>query len=351
MISLLLTSLFLFLLDHFQKESKLKYIIPMPLIMMVWVNLHAGYFLGLVIIAIYIVVSLIELIKVDHLIIESPRVPDLKPILMLCGALGLSILATLANPNGFHILLYPFQTLTSQAMQQFIQEWFSPDFHQLEWQPLIWFILALIGAGMLGKKEISPTKILLTLIFGYSALRSIRFIPLFAIVAIPILAEQIGSIIKIKSEVKFPSRIFKWTATILIVVTMLVVTLHFSQVVQGEQKSEAAIFPRAAVDWIEAHQPEGNLFNSYGWGGYIIWRLYPQYLVYIDGRADVYGDNFIYTYLDVYRAQPGWEQTLGLNGVRLVLVEPESGLASAMRLSINWEIAYEDQMSVIFSKK
>jgi hypothetical protein len=270
---------------------------------------------------------------------------------MLCGALGLSILATLANPNGFHILLYPFQTLTSQAMQQFIQEWFSPDFHQLEWQPLIWFILALIGAGMLGKKEISPTKILLTLIFGYSALRSIRFIPLFAIVAIPILAEQIGSIIKIKSEVKFPSRIFKWTATILIVVTMLVVTLHFSQVVQGEQKSEAAIFPRAAVDWIEAHQPEGNLFNSYGWGGYIIWRLYPQYLVYIDGRADVYGDNFIYTYLDVYRAQPGWEQTLGLNGVRLVLVEPESGLASAMRLSINWEIAYEDQMSVIFSKK
>jgi hypothetical protein len=351
MISLLLTSLFLFLLDHFQKESKLKYIIPMPFIMMVWVNLHAGYFLGLVIIAIYIVVSLIELIKVDHLIIESPRVPDLKPILMLCGALGLSILATLANPNGFHILLYPFQTMTSQAMQQFIQEWFSPDFHQLEWQPLIWFILALIGAGMLGKKEISPTKILLTLIFGYSALRSIRFIPLFAIVAIPILAEQIGSIIKIKSEVKFPSRIFKWTATILIVVTMLVVTLHFSQVVQGEQKSEAAIFPRAAVDWIEAHQPEGNLFNSYGWGGYIIWRLYPQYLVYIDGRADVYGDNFIYTYLDVYRAQPGWEQTLGLNGVRLVLVEPESGLASAMRLSINWEIAYEDQMSVIFSKK
>ncbi|MCX6035326.1 MAG: hypothetical protein NTV38_10180, partial [Chloroflexi bacterium] len=126
MLSLLITSLFLYLLDRYRKEDKLKYIIPLPWITLVWVNLHAEYFLGLAIVAIYIAGGLIDLLKTKLQKKESPNAPTLKSILTLCAVLGVSILATFANPNGLHILLYPFQTLTSQAMQQFIQEWFSP---------------------------------------------------------------------------------------------------------------------------------------------------------------------------------------------------------------------------------
>jgi hypothetical protein len=351
MLSLFITSLFLYLLDRYRIEGKLKFIISLPLITLIWVNLHAGYFLGLAILAIYIAGGLIDLLKA---VLQKTKNPDglsLKSILILCAVLGVSILATLANPNGFHILLYPFQTLTSQAMQQFIQEWFSPDFHQLEWQPLAWFFLALIGAGMLGKKPISPTKILLTLFFGYAALCSMRNVPLFTIVAIPILAEQVGSLVRIRSELKPPSRLLKWIVSILLICIVLVVSLRFGQVIQGQSKSEAGTFPKAAVDWILENQPQGNLFNSYGWGGYIIWRLYPQYPVFIDGRADVYGDKFIFAYTDVYRARPGWEQALDTKDVRLVLVEPESGLASALWQSSNWEIVYEDQISVVFDRR
>jgi hypothetical protein len=350
MISLFISSLFLYLLDRYRKEGGLKFIIPLPLITLVWVNLHAGYFLGLVIIAIYIAGDLIELLKSEVQKTENMEAPTLKSILILCAVLGVSILATLANPNGLHILLYPFQTLTSQAMQQFIQEWFSPDFHQLEWQPLAWFILAFIGAGMLGKKPISPTRILLTLFFGYAALLSMRHVPLFAIVAIPILSEQIGTLVRIQPEVKTPSQLLRWIAPLMLVCMMLVIGLRFMQIVQGQPKSEADTFPKAAVDWIAENRPEGNLFNSYGWGGYIIWRLYPQYPVYIDGRADIYGDKFIFAYMDVYRARPGWEQALDTQAVRLVLLEPESGLASALRLSYDWEIVYEDQVSVVFAR-
>ncbi len=351
MISLFITSLFLYLLDRYRAEGKLKFIIPLPLITLVWVNLHAGYFLGLAIVAIYIAGGLIELLKAQLQKTESPGAPTPKSILCLCAVLGVSLLAALANPNGLHILLYPFQTLTSQAMQQFIQEWFSPDFHQLQWQPLAWFFLAFIGAGMLGKKPVSPTKILLTLVFGYAALRSMRFVPLFAIVAIPVLAEQVDALVRIRSEVRAPGRLMKWIVPILLVCTVLVVGLRFVQVVQGQSKSEAATFPKTAVDWITENQPEGNLFNSYGWGGYLIWRLYPQYPVYIDGRADVYGDKFIYAFIDVYRARPGWEQALDAQAVRLVLVEPDSGLASALRQSSGWEIIYEDKVGVIFERK
>jgi hypothetical protein len=351
MISLFISSLFLYLLDRYRKEGKFLFIIPLPLITLAWVNLHAGYFLGLVIIALHVIGDLIELLKADLQKTKIPDAPTLRHIMILCAILGGSILATLINPNGLHILLYPFQTLTSQAMQQFIQEWFSPDFHQTEWQPLAWFILAFIGAGMLGKKPISPTKILLTLVFGYAALRSMRHVPLFAIVAIPILSEQIGSLVRILSEVKIPYRLIKWIAPLLLVCIVLVIGLRLTQVIQEQLKSEAATFPKAAVDWIAENQPQGNLFNSYGWGGYIIWRLYPNYPVYIDGRADVYGDKFIFAYLDVYHALLGWEQVLDTQAVRLVLVEPESGLAIALRQSSGWKNVYEDQISVVFDRK
>ncbi len=281
---------------------------------------------------------------------EGEKRPSIKPIILLSCILGLSILASFANPNGYKILIYPFQTLTSQSMQQFIQEWFSPDFHQLEWQPFAWIILALIGCGMLGKKAFSPTKILLTLIFGYSALRSIRLIPLFAIVVIPILTEQISAIINVKPVIKPQSRLFKWSAPILMVIAALAATLHFSQIVQSQQNSEETNFPKAAVNWIANNQPKGNLFNSYNWGGYIIWRLYPQYQVFIDGRADVYGDSFINNYVNVYRAQPGWEQTLNSFSINLVLIDPGSPLARALIQSPGWKIVFEDNLSVVFQK-
>lgn len=270
MTSLLITSLFLYLLDRYVQEGKLKFVLPLPLITLVWVNLHAGYFLGLAIAGIYIVGGLIDILKAE--LDKSGQVdsPTFKPILILSGILGACILATLSNPNGIHILLYPLQTLTSQSMQQFIQEWFSPDFHQLIWQPLVWFILALIGAGMLARKSISPTKILLTLIFGYAALRSMRHVPLFAIVAIPILAEQVGSLVSIRSEVRLSSRLLRWIVPVILVLLVLVTGLRFVQVVQDQSKSESEAFPKSAVDWMLDNKPEGNLFNSYGWGGYLI---------------------------------------------------------------------------------
>lgn len=352
MISLLFTSLYIFLLDRYQASFNPKYVIPLPLIMLVWVNLHAGYLLGLVVICIFFGGSLIELLTSRLQNIYRPSKLAFKPILILSGSFGASVLATLANPNGYHILVYPFQSLSSQATQQFIQEWLSPDFHQFIWQPLAWFILAIIAAGMLGKKSFSPTKILLTLVFGYAALRSMRYVPLFIIATIPILAEQIGLFMPNNFEKKPTSWIMKWISPIVVVGYLLVAGLLFISTVQRQPKAEAAAFPEAAVDWIAINQPEGNIFNSYAWGGYIIWRLYPKYKVYIDGRAfDVYGDDLLFSFMNVYRAFPGWEQTLDSHNVRLVLVEPGSGISRALINSFNWKILYEDHISIVFGKK
>ena len=351
MISLLITSIFLLLLDRFLSTEKIAFILPLPLITLLWVNLHAGYFLGLVIILLYIGGLTVEIIYARFRNSNKVNPQSVRVLLSLCVILLLCILASLVNPNGYHILLYPFQTLSSPAMQQFIIEWFSPDFHQLQWQPLALFFLAFIVVGMLSSKTVSPIKIFLSLLFGYAALRSMRNVPLFVVVTAPILTEQIDSLVKIKSADKAPNLFLKWVNLIFLICLTLIVGFRFIQVNQAQSKTEGEKFPQSAVNWIEQNKPKGNLFNSYNWGGYLIWKLYPDYQVYIDGRADVYGDSFIFQYLEIYRSQPGWEQALASKSINLVLVEPRSGIANALKQSSKWIIAYEDSISVVFERK
>ena len=351
MISLFITSLVLYLLNRYRLEGNLRFLIPLPFITLIWVNLHAGYFLGLGILGIYIAGGLIDFLvaKFSKNVQVNPT-STFKSILGLCLTLGICILATLANPNGIVIITYPFQTLTSPSMQQFIQEWFSPDFHLLMWQPFAWLILALIGAGMIGKKSISPTNILLTVVFGYAALISMRNIPFFALVAIPVLAEQVGSLVKIRTTVHAPGRLFQLVVPILLGSILLITSLRFIQVVQGQPKTEAENFPKTAVDWLLENAPTGNLFNSYNWGGYLIWRMYPKERVYIDGRADVYGDAFIFDYLSISNAKPGWEERLNNKAIQTVLIESDAPLAAMLRQSPEWHVAFVDKGSTVFIK-
>ncbi len=351
MVSLLFTSLLLYFLFKYRSTERIFFLFPIPIITLVWVNMHAGFLLGLGIIAIFIFGILIELFLSSLFHINAFGIPPIRRIVTLCVLQGVCLLSTLINPNGIRILTYPFETLTSQAMQQFIQEWFSPDFHQLMWQPLALFYLALIGFGLIGKKSISPTNILLTLIFGYAALISARHVPLFIIVTIPVLAELAGSVLVINPAVKAQGKLMRIVAPTILLCTILAIGGRFIQVVNNQAATEADTFPAAAVNWIADNSPQGNIFNSYGWGGYLIWKLLPEYRTYIDGRADVYGDQFLYSFMNTYRAMPGWEETLDAENIGIVLVEPRSPLANSLLNSSAWHIAFQDRISVVYTRQ
>ena len=351
MFNLLFTSIFLFFLDRYRHNGNFKILIPLPILTILWVNLHAGYIIGIAIVSIYLFGYLLELAILRYRRIEKIDAVTQKSFWILFSVLLICVIATFLNPTGFRILTYPFQTLTDSAMQSYINEWFSPDFHQMIWQPFAVLILILIGVGMIGSRPISITKILLTLVFGYGALRSIRNIPLFAIVIIPVLAEQFSFLIKFRPDAKGHNGHFRYIAPILISAIAVVLVLGILQVTINQQKSEADTFPKVAVDWINENKPNGNLFNSYNWGGYIIWRLYPEYLVYIDGRADLYGKEFVSNFTEIYFTKPGWEEKLNQESIGIVLVESDSMLADALRQSSPWKKLFEDKISVIFIKK
>lgn len=347
MITLFLFCVFFFFLERFRVSGRPQELLPLPFLMVLWANLHAGYLVGLALLGTYALSLLLK---------RQPGIPRLsvrvdRAAAWLLATLGGCILATLLNPSGYRILLYPFETLSSQSMMAFIHEWFSPDFHRLEWLPLAVLLLATAVAGYLGRQEVPGVHLLLLVGGGLAGLRSMRHVPLFSVLAVPLLARQVRGLAGLRLVSRPVTRTVSSINLLVLVLVILAGGLQISSITQRQTESIQELYPAQAVDWINANQPQGRLYNTYRWGGYLLWRLYPEYQVFIDGRADVYGDGLIAEYLDIYSVQPGWEAELTARDVRMVLIEPGEPLALALEGNPAWELAYQDAQSVLFVRR
>lgn len=244
-------------------------------------------------------------------------------------------------------------------MQAYIIEWFSPDFHQAQFQPLALLILVTWLALSLSRSPLHPKDMLLLLVFGYAALRSARNVPLFAVVAAPILSSHLtsfweGSWLQKRLSQRDQSRpnlrlcALNW---LLLLIILSASSLKVALSLKENESLQRQTFPVAAVDYLEKEGQRGNIYNLYRWGGYLIWRLYPEGQVFIDGRADVYGDQFIEEYLEVYRVRRGWRDILEKHGVKLVLIDRDSALATLLHEDGDWRKVYEDEVAMIFTLK
>jgi len=90
--------------------------------------------------------------------------------------------------------------------------------------------------------------------------------------------------------------------------------------------------------------------NHYNWGGYLIWKLYPQYRVFVDGRADLYGDDFLNRLADIYYIRHNWQDEFAATRVCSVILPPEAPLISALRESPDWKVIYSDKQAAILTR-
>jgi hypothetical protein len=346
--SLLLLSVWLQVLERSEENPKLLLWIP-PLTVL-WVNLHAGFILGPVFICLFIVGESIEIF------LASGRIS--KPRLRW---LSLTLLASLAlvplNPNGASIFWYPVETLRSRAMQSHITEWASPNFHSVDYRALLFLILAAFAALAFSWRRTRPRDLFLLLVGTAAALSSVRMIPLFVLVAVPLLSRLLA---KWRGSKSLDSRKTSSSSSALrsaflsasVLLALLAFTyVHTTQVIQNQSQREAIHFPAAAVAYLQQHPPTGPIFDHYDWGGYLIFKLYPENRVFIDGRADVYGDTLMRQFTSSYYLQDDWKQPLSQWKVTTVIVPPESALASALGETSQWTLEYQDSIAVIFSKR
>ncbi len=361
-LTFLLTSVFLYVL-YLYKYHSVNRLIFLPALMVLWVNVHGGYIVGFILIGGYLVGEMLNnLLGLGSAPILSRRqITRLGLIAVAC------VPAVLLNPFTYKMFILPFSTVGMTTLQQYIQEWASPNFHHLYEQPFLWLLLTVLSAVALSRTRMDFTDLILVGGFAYLGLTAARNVALFALVAAPVLTRHGTSALDNLLDAwrrrtpwgpwldrlltqQFPPgpllTAVNWT--LLAVIALAVVARAYLMTATPlAAKAAEQDLPAAAAAYVESNDLPGPLFNSYNWGGYLIWRLYPHYPVFIDGRTDLYDAAFIRRYLDVVTLQGDWRDTLDEHHVNTILVERSSALASFLPKLGPWTRVYADDLAVV----
>jgi hypothetical protein len=358
----------------------------LPPIFVLWVNLHAGYALGFMLLAAFVAGEvfnhLLSLVLPPNRGATPPFLPPnggdrggedpvvgWRGIGLVVGAAVLSALLLVVNPNTTRMWTYYLETVRIDVLQDFIQEWQSPDFHPLYTHPFIWLLLATLAAAGLSGRRVDGTDLAMVGGFAYAALLAGRNFGPFALVTAPVLSRHVAAFLRrcgmgirgrgdilALSHAPLLLRPSAWRGAVNLGLLMLVVSLAVVKVwiplslAFNEQKQREGL-PVDAVAWIRQHRLVGEMYNPDNWGGYLIWALWPDYRVFVDGRTDLYGDEFLRQHLDVQLARPGFEETLVAYDVNLVLTYPDDALSAQLACMGGWEEVYRDEVAAVWGRQ
>jgi hypothetical protein len=332
----------------------------------VWANVHGGYAIAFMLMLCYLVGETVNRLTGhgDDVVLSNRR------LLHLAVVAGLCFVAVGVNPHTWQMWLYPFRTIGIGVLRDFIQEWQSPDFHQVWQQPFIGLLLVTVVALARAGRRADFTDLVLLAVWCTSALLAGRNMAIFALVSCPILVRYGTLALQAQLETwRIMGRIREWLSEaarplagrrllgmlnwLLLAVVVLAALVKVYLPLRPAAVDEAVrqTMPVDAVAAIRAQRPAGPLFNSYNWGGYLIFTLWPEYPVFVDGRTDLYDEAFLRAYLNTYTAADGWQEQLTGYGVRLVLVEADSVLARFLRLDPAWDEAFRDELASVFTRR
>jgi hypothetical protein len=335
-------------------ENRPRLLLWVPPVFLLWLNLHAGFALALALLTAYATGLVLETAFGSTTWLEA------RPILLRILALVVFCLALVPlNPSGAQLYRYPADTLRSADMRLYIGEWFSPDFHRSLYRPQLLVWLLLLAALASGRVRPGARAMVPLLFTAFVSLDAARHAPIFILMAMPAIAAAMAAhrgIARFQTASSAGRDSFVLlrfrpllNATVVILAAAFALT-RWVVLARNQDAREAQLFPQRAVAFLRGGNYPPRLLAYYDWGGYAIWQLYPQYRVFVDGRADLHGDVLL-QFETAMQLHKGWKGILDGWNVDAVLVPPSSALAQALLLEPHWEAAFSDSAAILLLRK
>jgi hypothetical protein len=348
-ITFLLLTIWIEKLEQVRRQSPIRLYI-FPLIMLLWANSHGGFIFGMLAWLAYIAGWLWEK--------WHGKANDRVGMALLTIGLT-SLVASVITPDLWHNWEAVLGNRSAFILSRTV-ETMPPDLADPAVLPFTFLLTLTIVLLLLNRKIVSASHFFLLAGLGYMSLLMARNIPLFAIVCAPILAELgSASLKRLKKwdniETRFGAfgKQSLWTLIPLIVLLWAVgyfANRNFSQA-QAVFQFNPQVFPVHALNWLENNPQTGNMFNEFNWGGYILYRSWPQQRVFLDSQSDFYGEPLIREYNQVVTLGTGWEEILNKYNVNWVIMPREAPLVTALSAGGDWEIPYQDSTATILVHK
>ena len=322
----------------------------LPLVMLVWANMHGGHVIGQAVIILFI---LADGLRFLHPSLRPPA-KDAYRRLVVAGLLGL--LFSLLNPNTYHgwaaVLNVPAMDNTEYySTVRWLQ--YSGNFSVL----LYWFILILtVAACLVRSKENDPAEMALLALTGVFSFFSLRYVPFFMVAALFLNVKSFSG-----------GRLLKFGRPLILTVSFAAAFFFTTDErlnldnLGTEMPVDNRMLPVAAAGFVAAGDLKGNMYNLWDWGGYLIWRLGPERKVFYDGRQL---DGRIYEQTDLIDnavsqdllGKPIWKAYLEAYGVKYMIIPyflPRGAilpLAEAVLHDDDWALVYSDMTAKVFVK-
>ncbi len=361
-LDLLMAATVVWICWRYLADPRRRWLIGLPLVAAVWANLHAGWVLLFLIVGAVLVGEMVDRLLKRELI--GPALLGWAQLRDLGLALVASAGALILNPNGAALYAYPFYTVGITSLNRYVMEWFPASLDTLFGQLLAGFALvAIVPTLLLGRRRLRTADAVILIGLTVMAYRAIRFLlivgpiggAIAAVVLAPILAEtRLGRwsapALERLSAVRTGGR-GRANAALALLLILLGVGVALARVSPSAQTAEIArVLPVQAVAWLDEHEPGTRIFNRYEWGGYI-GQHRPQQPVFMDGRADVYGDELLRTYVSIIGVEGDPQVLLDRYRIDYATFPPGTDLADWFDASSHWLRVYADATAAIWVRR
>jgi hypothetical protein len=342
----LLTALLVYLLELWRRTKDGRILYGLPLLMLVWGNMHAGVIMGIGIMGLYLI----------HHILFGEKGKEKKWFVSMAT---LAMLAPLLNPNGWKTLIYS-SIIKQTATDLGVQEWKSLLVYLGSWQAQVFLFLMIIGGTIalyaltrergVGWRSVRTIDwpamglLLTAIILPFISIRHVGFFP---ILTFPILMRALADI--------FP-RLEEEKGLLKKSVIVFVLLLFFKGALQawGKELINPHLLPIGAAAFMEQEHVKGPLFNDAAFGGTLIWKNKKE-PVFIDGRNDVYRGSVTNDYLTIMQTRSGWQELVNekykINTFILWYREPLArttrNLMDHLQKELGYQLVYWDDASIM----
>jgi hypothetical protein len=309
--------------------------------MLLWVNAHGSWIIGLGTIFVYGVSGLVGF-EMGGLV--AKRWSDgerlrMETVFLLC----LAVLPI--TPYGTGLCMYPFDVASSLPLNiEYIKEWQSMPFHMVGGKIFLLLLLGFIVLHVMYRFTWRLEEFFLFLLGTAMACIHVRFLLIFVPFFTPLLATILARWID-----AYDRRKDKFVLNAIIMAATAVAVVHYFPSKTELNKSVEHNFPVQAVDYLNHHEVPGPMYDTYGFGGYLVYSRGPEHKVFIDGRGELYEHGgLLNDYLHISMLKPGALTVLQSYAVRSCLIERSEALATLLDSAPGWHRIYTDDLSVLY---
>lgn len=358
------------------RTGLLGWLVPLTLL---WTNLHGGFFVVFLVLACHLGHGVVNAAIEKDADARRAWLSGLKPWLVtFAGCFAM----TFINPYGYELHRHVVEYIGDPYNLNHITEFQSMNFHSpvvVYFEPLM---ILTIAIALWDARNRRFADVFLTMGWLHLALIAQRNLPLYAIACAPIVARGISAAIAyagtassaplagwvgglcrwfegasggFEANDRIP-RVFLVSAVPYLLVALLLVATPPAEGVTGRDPVarftstyDPKSYPEKALALLRSPETH-HIFAEDEWGDYLIYHLYPQKKVFIDGRSDFYGDAFGEKYLDLMNVQVGWQKTLDKYSVDTIVIAPKFALTQTLKISRDWRVVYDDGIALVFRR-